>query len=46
MVLFIKKFNRFIKKRNLTREIEEKSQGQRGCATITGRMDISLPMPI
>jgi hypothetical protein len=33
MALFIKKFNKFIKKR---------SQGQRGCAIITVRMDTSL----
>jgi hypothetical protein len=43
VALFIKKFNKFIKKRSLTREKGNISQGQRGCATITARMGISLP---
>jgi hypothetical protein len=43
VALFIKKFNKFIKKRSLTREKGNISQGQRGCATIIARMGISLP---
>jgi hypothetical protein len=43
VALFIKNFNKLIKKEELTREIEERSQGQRECATITARIDTSLP---
>jgi hypothetical protein len=43
VALFIKKFNKFIKKEDLTREKGKRSQGQRECATITVRMDTSLP---
>jgi hypothetical protein len=42
VVLFIKKFNNFIKKRRPYKGIEEKSQGQRECATIAVRIGISL----
>jgi hypothetical protein len=42
MALFIKKFNKFIKKRRL-REKGKRSQGQRECTTITVKMGTSLP---
>jgi hypothetical protein len=43
VTLFIKKFNKFIKKKDLTKEKGKRSQGQRGCATIAARMSTSFP---
>jgi hypothetical protein len=43
MTLFIRKFNKFVKKRRPYKRERKEKQGQRGCATITIRMDSSLP---
>jgi hypothetical protein len=42
VALFIKKFNKFIKKRRPYKGERKRSQCQRGCATITVRMNTSL----
>jgi hypothetical protein len=43
MSIFIKKFNRFIKKRRPYKGERKDKQDQRGCATITAKMVASLP---
>jgi hypothetical protein len=43
MSIFIKKFNRFIKKRKPYKGERKDKQDQRGCATITAKMVASLP---
>jgi hypothetical protein len=44
VVLFIKRFNKFIKKRRPYKGDKKKSKGRRVCATIMVRMGISLPI--
>jgi hypothetical protein len=43
MALFIKNFNKFIRKRRSFKRDRKRSQDKKGCATIMARVGISLP---